>query len=42
MIVLWPHGRLWDLAHHAPWLTSLMIALSFGAALLAVAVLLAA
>jgi undecaprenyl-diphosphatase len=42
MIVLWPHGRLWDLTHHAPWLTSLVIALSFGGALLAVAGLLAA
>jgi undecaprenyl-diphosphatase len=41
MIVLWPHGRLWDLSP-APWLTSLVIALSIGAALLAVAVLLAA
>jgi len=42
MIALWPHGRLWDLTHHAPWLTSLVIALSFGGALLAVAGLLAA
>ena len=41
MIVLWPHGRLSHLTHHAPWLTSLVIALSFGGALLAVAGLLA-
>ena len=41
MIVLWPQGRLLDLTHHAPRLTSLVIALSFGGALLTVAGLLA-
>ena len=36
MIVLWPHSRLWNAAHHAPWLKGFVIGLSFACAILTV------
>lgn len=36
MIVWWPHSRLWDVTHHAPWLRDVVVGLSFACAAITV------
>jgi membrane-associated phospholipid phosphatase len=42
MIVLWPHARLWRVAPHAPWLTHVVVAMTYFAAATTVACVAAA